>query len=210
MDKQYIQHHHIIQRYLHGKLTATESAEFEEYVLTHPDIAEEFELSALFKKALSPANAVAKNKAPCAKWLHFFWPLFGLLAGSAATYVLLGHPAAQVSHQAVSPDIVYIGEMRGVSTTQAPPVGAVIEPSSEQQLLVLDVSSSHASHFNVTLQDSNGETVQQWSNQRQNRQGEIVVRASLQTHPAPSTIITVTESNSTTPLLRATVITGSR
>ena len=209
MNKQYIQANHIIQRYLHGKLTAAEMIEFEEYLLMHPDMVEEFELSAIFKKTIGRAAKQPRADSSASKLLRLFWPLGGVLIGSAATWLLLGYQQPKHVATAISPDVIYIGEMRGVSTSQQPPVGAVLEPGSQQQILVLDVSMTEGQLFDVELQASNGQLLQSWPALKKNAQGELVILATLQSANAPSTIIAVRESNTSAMVLSATIITGA-
>lgn len=209
MNKQYIQANHIIQRYLHGKLTAAEMIEFEEYLLMHPDMVEEFELSAIFKKTLGQAAKQPRAESSAGKLLRLFWPLGGVLIGSAATWLLLGYQQPKHVATAISPDVIYIGEMRGVSTSQQPPVGAVLEAGSQQQILVLDVSLAEGQLFDVELQASNGQLLQSWPALEKNAQGELVILATLQAANAPSTIIAVRESNTSAMVLSATIITGA-
>ena len=209
MNKQYIQANHIIQRYLHGKLTAAEMIEFEEYLLMHPDMVEEFELSAIFKKTLGRAAKQPRADSSASKLLRLFWPLGGVLIGSAATWLLLGYQQPKHVATAISPDVIYIGEMRGVGTSQQPPVGAVLEPGSQQQILVLDVSMTDGQLFDVELQTSNGQLLQSWPALKKNAQGELVILATLQSANAPSTIIAVRESNTSAMVLSATIITGA-
>ena len=209
MNKQYIQANHIIQRYLHGKLTAAEMIEFEEYLLMHPDMVEEFELSAIFKKTLGRAAKHPRADSSASKLLRLFWPLGGVLIGSAATWLLLGYQQPKHVATAISPDVIYIGEMRGVGTSQQPPVGAVLEPGSQQQILVLDVSMTEGQLFDVELQASNGQLLQSWPALKKNAQGELVILATLQSANAPSTIIAVRESNTSAMVLSATIITGA-
>ena len=209
MNKQYIQANHIIQRYLHGKLTAAEMIEFEEYLLMHPDMVEEFELSAIFKKTIGRAAKQPRADSSASKLLRLFWPLGGVLIGSAATWLLLGYQQPKHVATAISPDVIYIGEMRGVGTSQQPPVGAVLEPGSQQQILVLDVSMTDGQLFDVELQTSNGQLLQSWPALKKNAQGELVILATLQSANAPSTIIAVRESNTSAMVLSATIITGA-
>ena len=209
MNTQYIQANHIIQRYLHGKLTAAEMIEFEEYLLMHPDMVEEFELSAIFKKTLGQAAKKSRANSSASKLLRLFWPLGGVLIGSAATWLLLGYQQPKQVATAISPDVIYIGEMRGVSTSQQPPVGAVLEAGSQQQILVLDVSMTDGQLFDVELQTSNGQLLQSWPALKKNAQGELVILATLQSANAPSTIIAVRESNTSAMVLSATIITGA-
>ena len=209
MNKQYIQANHIIQRYLHGKLTAAEMIEFEEYLLMHPDMVEEFELSAIFKKTIGRAAKQPRADSSASKLLRLFWPLGGVLIGSAATWLLLGYQQPKHVATAISPDVIYIGEMRGVGTSQQPPVGAVLEPGSQQQILVLDVSMTEGQLFDVELQASNGQLLQSWPALKKNAQGELVILATLQSANAPSTIIAVRESNTSAMVLSATIITGA-
>ena len=209
MNKQYIQANHIIQRYLHGKLTAAEMIEFEEYLLMHPDMVEEFELSAIFKKTLGRAAKQPRADSSASKLLRLFWPLGGVLIGSAATWLLLGYQQPKHVATAISPVVIYIGEMRGVGTSQQPPVGAVLEPGSQQQILVLDVSMTEGQLFDVELQASNGQLLQSWPALKKNAQGELVILATLQSANAPSTIIAVRESNTSAMVLSATIITGA-
>lgn len=49
MDRQYIDDHHIIARYLADQLGDEDRAAFEEYYLEHPDIVQELEAAARFK-----------------------------------------------------------------------------------------------------------------------------------------------------------------
>ena len=209
MNKQYIQANHIIQRYLHGKLTAAEMIEFEEYLLMHPDMVEEFELSAIFKKTIGRAAKQPRADSSASKLLRLFWPLGGVLIGSAATWLLLGYQQPKHVATAISPDVIYIGEMRGVGTSQQPPVGAVLEAGSQQQILVLDVSMTDGQLFDVELQTSNGQLLQSWPALKKNAQGELVILATLQSANAPSTIIAVRESNTSAMVLSATIITGA-
>lgn len=52
MDRQYIDDHHVIARYLADRLTDTEREEFEAYYLDHPDVVKEMETVARFKAGL--------------------------------------------------------------------------------------------------------------------------------------------------------------
>ena len=52
MDRQYIDNHHIIERYLADRLSDAERAEFEAYYLEHPDVVQEMETVARFKAGL--------------------------------------------------------------------------------------------------------------------------------------------------------------
>lgn len=209
MNTQYIQANHIIQRYLHGKLTAAEMIEFEEYLLMHPDMVEEFELSAIFKKTLGQTAKKSRADSSASKLLRLFWPLGGVLIGSAATWLLLGYQQPKHVATAISPDVIYIGEMRGASTSELPPVGAVIEQGSEQQILVLDVSMANGQMFDVELQSATGQPLQSWPALKKNAQGELVILATLQSASAPSTVIAVRESSTAEVVLSATIITGS-
>ena len=132
-----------------------------------------------------------------------------MLIGSAATWLLLGYQQPKHVATAISPDVIYIGEMRGVGTSQQPPVGAVLEPGSQQQILVLDVSMTEGQLFDVELQASNGQLLQSWPALKKNAQGELVILATLQSANAPSTIIAVRESNTSAMVLSATIITGA-
>lgn len=209
MNTEYIQTNHIIQRYLHGKLTTTEAMEFEEYVLTHPEIAEEFELSALFKKALGQVQHIPRANSGSRLLKRVFWPLGGILIGSAATWLMLGFPQPRHVASAVSPDMIYLGEMRGTNTSTAPPVGAVLQTNSQQQILVLDVSMAEAILFDVSLTSAQGELIQTWSGLKTNAQNELVIATSLPTHETRSVIVRVSEANQSQVLLSATIITGA-
>lgn len=209
MNTQYIQANHVIQRYLHGKLTAAEMIEFEEYLLMHPDMVEEFELSAIFKKTLGQVAKKSRADASASKLPRLFWPLGGVLIGGAATWLLLGYQQPKPAATAISPDVIYIGEMRGASTSALPPVGAVVEPGSQQQILVLDVSMANGQLFDMELQAPAGQPLQSWPALKKNAQGELVIQATLQAANAPSTIIAVRERNTAEVVLSATIITDS-
>lgn len=53
MDRQYIDDHHIVARYLADQLSEPERAGFEAYFLEHPEIVREIEAAARFKAALA-------------------------------------------------------------------------------------------------------------------------------------------------------------
>jgi len=52
MDRQYIDDHHIIARYLADQLTDEDRTAFEDYYLEHPDVVRELEAAARFKSGL--------------------------------------------------------------------------------------------------------------------------------------------------------------
>lgn len=52
MDRQYIDDHHVIARYLADRLSDAEREEFEAYYLEHPDVVKEMETVARFKAGL--------------------------------------------------------------------------------------------------------------------------------------------------------------
>lgn len=209
MNTEYIQTNHVIQRYLHGKLTTTEAIEFEEYLLTHPEMVEEFELSALFKKALGQVRKTHQATTASRLLKRVFWPLGGILIGSAATWLMMGFPQPKHVASAVSPDMIYLGEMRGASTGTAPPVGAVLNANSQQQVMVLDVSMAQAILFDVSLTSAHGELIQTWSGLKKNAQNELVITTSLPTNKTRSVIVRVSETNQSDVLLSATIITGA-
>lgn len=53
MDRQYIDDHHIVARYLADQLTDLERAAFEDYYLEHPEMLREIEATARFKAGLA-------------------------------------------------------------------------------------------------------------------------------------------------------------
>jgi len=209
MNIEYIQNNHVIQRYLHGKLTAKESIEFEEYLLSHPEIIEDFELSAVFAKTLG-------SKAVKKPWLSFgdrlvntIWPVGGFIVGAVASWLLF--TATLLPHTAsnVSPEIIYIGEMRGVNPNGLPPVSAVLEPKSVQQVFVLDVSSSNQQVFVIELSDSQGMKLQTWPSVEVNTQGDLVLHVSLQALNVSPVILSVREHNTQAVVLTTSIITES-
>ena len=52
MDRQYIDDHHVVARYLANRLTDEEREAFEAYYVEHPDIVQEMEAAARFKVGL--------------------------------------------------------------------------------------------------------------------------------------------------------------
>jgi hypothetical protein len=57
MDRQYIDDHHIVARYLADQLAEAERAAFEDYYLEHPEILREIEATARFKAGLAQLQA---------------------------------------------------------------------------------------------------------------------------------------------------------
>ena len=76
MDRQYIDDHHIVARYLADRLPEPEREAFETYYLEHPEIVREIEAAARFKSGLAQLRdsgelAVLLKPAPWyARWQY--------------------------------------------------------------------------------------------------------------------------------------------
>ena len=87
MDRQYVDDHHVVARFLSGQLSADESREFEKYMLAHPEIVHDLESTARLKvglhvlKETGELDGLLKPKA-------FFHSARYALAASAAVLAL--------------------------------------------------------------------------------------------------------------------------
>lgn len=88
MDRQYIDDHHIVARYLADQLPEAEREAFEAYYLEHPDMVREIEATARFKAGLAQLQAsgelsvLLKSPPWYARWRY--------LAIAAAAVVIIG------------------------------------------------------------------------------------------------------------------------
>ena len=89
MDKAYIDENHVVDRYVQGKLDGEDLADFEIYMLDHPDILEEIEYAGGMQKSLVEARSSlfsgAISTPEAARRSRF---LFGRKYAMAATVLL--------------------------------------------------------------------------------------------------------------------------
>jgi hypothetical protein len=73
MDRQYIEEHGVIERYLHGKLTHDEQQAFEEAYLADPELLEQLELAERLQQGLIDVARTGRQGGPQPKaWLASF------------------------------------------------------------------------------------------------------------------------------------------
>ncbi|WP_416305963.1 hypothetical protein [Neptunicella sp. SCSIO 80796] len=172
MDETYIAENDIKRRYLHNKLTAEETAEFEAYILDKPALLEELELDSVFISAYP--NMMKKSpfwRSLTDKWL---WPGLGVAIGgalSAAIILIAFIPQTSFELSKQSPEIVYLETMRSVSGRTS----VRFLPSQEEKLLVIDTGLRAREHVNLILENESGTVKNNWSSITTNSNGELIV-----------------------------------
>lgn len=122
MDKQYIEQHGIVGKYLQGQLTGEESTAFEEYLMDNPHMVEQLELDQLMTQAM-PAAFSQLQQDKQTKPRSFWWWLQNPLSASFATMVVCVLCFPLVSHLFMArdddpsvianPPQVYLAPVRG-------------------------------------------------------------------------------------------------
>ena len=182
MNHSYIEKNDIVQRYIHGNLSAEELAEFEKYMLLNPDVMEDIELAHTFKRGLelsqvSTSGTAAKTNNGLFKWL---WPAGGFAAGAFATLLMVGPMNLLVTGQVDrSPEIVYVETMRSVDSQST--MTTYINDEAVRQILVIDVSASYSeqTRYGIALKDEAENIIEQWKGLKANQRGELVIDAQL-------------------------------
>jgi hypothetical protein len=113
MDRNYIDQHHIVARYLAGQLSEEEGAAFEAYYLEHPEIVREMETTARFKAGLLKLRdqgelASLLEQSPPRYWVR----AAAIAAGIAAVVVAMIFVARMPDTDrlvAAAPDALYDG-----------------------------------------------------------------------------------------------------
>jgi hypothetical protein len=168
MSQQYIEQNDVVLRYLHGKLTAKELVEFEKYMLLHPDILQDIELTQVFKRGLelSQSSVFSSLKTKSTSLWILLWPAIGVATGALATWLLLGPllMPAVIINEVNSPELVYIDAVRGPIDDTGTNSEALINQQAAGQILILDVSQFAQTEFTLTLQSPSGETIKHWPN----------------------------------------------
>lgn len=110
MDQNYIEQNDIARKYMQGRLTPEEAADFEVYLMDKPELVEEMELDGLFDKHVDKTET-AKNNS---KHFFFNWLSIDLMkyAFVMAVAFILG---TLVDKDQVSggSNIYYLSNMRG-------------------------------------------------------------------------------------------------
>lgn len=212
LDKDYIEQNDVVQRYFHGKLTAEELIEFEKYMLLNPEIMEELEIAHAFKstfEAMEAKEKVARSPKPHTK-NSWYWPFGGFLVGAAATWLFVAPftTVAPLTDSFVSPEVVYIDTMRGVTTNDDGATETLVGKNSAGQVLVIDMSSSSttASAYSLVLRDTTGTILQQWKDVAQNERGELIVTTELAKYEVESPILEITSKDSNEVVLKTKLL----
>jgi hypothetical protein len=122
MDRQTLEDHHMVARYLAGQLDAAESAAFEAHYAQNPDTVREIERTLRFKEALAVLNERGELDA-LVRARHYAWrPVVGLAAGIA---------------------VLAVGVWLWLAQTTVSPIVSTIAALSDEQGQTLQVASAH-------------------------------------------------------------------
>lgn len=165
MDRQYIDDHHVIARYLADGLSDAEREEFEAYYLEHPDVVKEMETVARFKAGLidlQRAGELDKLIAgqPRATSLSYLVAAAALAAvaigvtffatrGSQPPSLLAGSPALLAMEGGRTP---MIGAVQRVFRTRSTGADAEIRLPAEREVIALEVlPESEGKRFGASI-----------------------------------------------------------
>ena len=100
MDRQYIDDHHIIARYLADRLPEPERDAFEAYYLEHPDLLREIEAAARFKSGLAQLRDSGELGAllEATPW-YARWRYLAIAAAAILVIVELGDEAIAAARE---------------------------------------------------------------------------------------------------------------
>lgn len=104
MDRQYIRDAQVIERYLHGRLTAAEEAAFEEAYMADPALLEELELAEKLRDGLRdmPDAELPVPQPARGGWLRLAAsPRYGLAASLVAALAVLASGSLYLENQAL-------------------------------------------------------------------------------------------------------------
>lgn len=98
IDKAYIEENNVINKYVNGKLSAEESAEFEAYFIDKPELLEQIELELVLKENIPLVVSHSKKPSILSLWFGT-WPkvIFAMsisvFAGVLVSNVIVNHEA---------------------------------------------------------------------------------------------------------------------
>lgn len=162
MNREYIENHQIVERYLQGRLTPAEEEAFEEYYLSHPEIVEELEVTERLQdgiRHLDAARQLVRHNQPERPW----WlrarvsPIFAAAASLllAVSLVLTGglylqNSAFRQELQTIAgierPRLVPVLAVRGTE------VNTIAQPAEgEWTVLLLDAGFTEYTSYAVTV-----------------------------------------------------------
>lgn len=180
MNLDYIEQQDITRSYLQGKLSASESASFEEFILDKPDMVAQLELDTILLQNLAKSTNKSEQLAMLSsvgQSLHDVWKL-GLAAALGALMVL-----PFVQYQSVSDGVVpeieghnhiaYLESSRSLNTTSK---NIVITADVKQLILMIQPATLDENHFAVTLKQSGDEYANTYTTQSQlANSGDLII-----------------------------------
>lgn len=163
MDRQYIQEHRIVDRYLNGRLSAEEERAFEEYYLSDPVLLEELELAERLKRAVVSTGEHERGRRG-GPFGVFHSPQYAAAASVllAASLVLASVLYVQnMSLREQGPGFDFASAVTRlvplVRTRSAAPIEISSRDSNEWTVLEVDVSLADYDLYRVTLERLEGE-----------------------------------------------------
>lgn len=173
MDRQFIDDHHVVARYLADQLSESERAEFEACFLEHPEIVKEMETVARMKVGLMQLQAsgeldrLTREKARIPRWQMFAAAAaIAAIAFGLSTFLTRNSAPLIVaaSLEALGPQVTLAGlasTHQLMRTRGAVQVDAEIEapvPSGAIQLQILPEYETPTNIYRVTVRRSENQT----------------------------------------------------
>lgn len=148
MDRDYIDRHDVTHRYVHGGLSAEEMAEFEVFLMDHPDVLEQVQLEQVMRTGLRTQQQEKPSafSGRLGKWM-WSWP-----TAVATTFVVFMASYLALSPKELAPNmpVMYVHEYRSANLEN---LNAVVldEIHHSHVLLVLQPGNMQASQFQLSI-----------------------------------------------------------
>jgi hypothetical protein len=146
MDREYIEQHNIVDRYVMGQLTEAETTEFELYFLENPALLDDIAMA----RSLRGNLELQRSETPRAQggplagmwktflaWYRIPWVVAANVSLIAALSGLLYHQLSAVQTTGFAGQRLWIGQMRG-----AGPAPLRVEPRAPMLILEFDVDTA--------------------------------------------------------------------
>ncbi len=211
MDKEYIRSNHVIERYLLGGLSDAETEQFEEQMLSSPELANEVESAWQFLETVKqapPDQASAASIGPGSPVgvsgregrARYFQLAASFLLGGILTAFVLGAPL--LMEKASPPGIAGIFYVEAVRTQQE----NVPDTLNAGETVVLVISpGQYASTYDLELQSSAGKTARKSRDHAASPDGQAIWQIQVPDEPGTYRIV-VFSSASNDPVLSQPVI----
>lgn len=202
MNKKTIVDNEIGSRYLQGKLTPDELAEFETYLLTHPDLVAELELDSVMYKVMPQVENMEKATG---SWRFLDLPLRQVLAPLFASMIMVPMVILALFNDANIPNIqpVFLTSdtYRTADNSFSNMATLRFEEEDEVILLMLYPENELADDFKVILRDTSGGVEQIFTDLARGESGYVSIQLPASAVGEGEYILDITQDTSVDEIL---------